>query len=258
MRFERFLLATIIAVAVLGCSERQRSAAQQPTQTPLGNRVKSLVEADGLYFKDLNDNGQLDPYEDWRLTTDERIEDLVGRMTTVEKAGMLLIPTLNAAENGELPDDAEAYVHDEHITRFIFRNPIVPDPNPSVPPGRSGLQITPRQAAEYTNAVQQLAESTRLGIPVVFKSNARNHYEQDARPGINLAAGSFSTWPKEAGLAATRDLELIREFADIMRQEHVKHALEIAAGGGHNLLVVARLGRARPCWPSASRRFCRR
>ena len=54
---------------------------------------------------------------------------------------------------------------------------------------------------------------------MLFKSNARNHYERNARFGINTEAGSLSEWPKEAGLAATRDLALIGEFARTMGQE---------------------------------------
>src|SRR5690606_29150560 len=118
-------------------------------------------------------------------------------MTPAEKAGMMLIQTLNAAAGGELPPNASVLVRDEHMTRFIFRNPIVTHPAASAG-GFQGTQITPRQAAQFTNRVQEVAEGTRLGIPVVFKSNARNHYEQDARPGINVAAGAFSVWPKEA------------------------------------------------------------
>ena len=54
---------------------------------------------------------------------------------------------------------------------------------------------------------------------MIFKSNARNHYERNARFGINTEAGSFSEWPKEAGLAATRDMALIADFARTMGQE---------------------------------------
>ena len=141
-------------------------------------------------------------------------------MTPEEKAGMMLIQRLNSAPGGELDPNAAKFVNDEHMTRFIFRNPVVPTPDPAIGGGGlSGPQITVQQAAEYTNRVQALAEGTRLGIPALFKSNARNHYEQDARPGINVAAGSFSTWPKEAGLAVTRDMALIRDFADTMRME---------------------------------------
>ena len=79
--------------------------------------------------------------------------------------------------------------------------------------------MTPYEAAQFTNLVQEIAEGTRLGIPVVFKSNARNHVERDARPGINVATGAFSEWPKEPGLAATRDTALLAEFGRIMRTE---------------------------------------
>jgi beta-glucosidase len=204
------------------------AGSRQPPAAPaprIEARAKPLLTVDGLTFKDLNGNGQLDPYEDWRRPVAERVEDLVCRMTLVEKAGMMLIDTLNAGPAGALSVTATQYVGGEHMTRFIFRNPVVPSPDPQASSARSGPQITPRQAATFTNRVQELAEGTRLGIPVVFKSNARNHYEQDARPGINVGAGSFSEWPKEAGLAATRDMDLIREFGSIMAQEWVSIGL---------------------------------
>ena len=54
---------------------------QQPT---LSARAKSLITVDGKQFKDLNANGKLDKYEDWRLSVDERINDLVSQMTAEE------------------------------------------------------------------------------------------------------------------------------------------------------------------------------
>ena len=41
-------------------------------QPNLQVRSKQLISVDGLDFKDLNGNGELDPYEDWRLTPAER------------------------------------------------------------------------------------------------------------------------------------------------------------------------------------------
>ncbi len=219
------ILCCAMTLLLLGCNDSNEqtgsTTAIQYIQPQLESRSKPLIQVEDFTFRDLNSNSMVDPYEDWRLPISERLSDLVARMTLSEKAGMMLIQTLNADSKGSLPNKAEQFVQQEHMTRFIFRNPVVPNPDPSAPAGRSGAQITPFEAATYTNAVQALAESTRLGIPALFKSNARNHYEQDARPGINLSAGSFSTWPKEAGLAATRDQDLIREFADIMRQEWV-------------------------------------
>ena len=186
----------------------------------LRGRSVELLYIDQLRFKDLNKNGELDLYEDWRQDIDSRIEDLIEQMTLEEKVGMMLINTLNAGKNGKMTERAVEFIEDEKMTRFIFRNTIVDNPvNTGAGNGFRGVQITPFDAAQFINSVQELAESTRLGIPVLFKSNARNHMDYDARSGINVESGSFSSWPKEGGLAATRDMDLIAEFGRIMARE---------------------------------------
>jgi beta-glucosidase len=144
-------------------------------------------------------------------------------MTAEEKAGMLLINTLNAEPGGRLSDRGVRLIEGEKMSRFIFRNTVTPNPEPPAAGGRqggmAGAQVTAYEAAQFTNLVQELAEGTRLGIPVVFKSNARNHYERDARWGISVASGAFSEWPKEPGLAAMRDTALVADFGRIMARE---------------------------------------
>ena len=183
-------------------------------------RSVELLREGQLTFKDLNKNGRLDVYEDWRKPVAARIEDLINQMTLEEKTGMLLINTLNAGRKGSLTSSAVEFIEDEKMTRFIFRNTVRDNPA-NASPGNTfgGAQITPFEAAQFLNSVQELAESTRLGIPAMFKSNSRNHMEYDARSGINVESGSFSSWPKESGLAATRDMELIAEFGRIMARE---------------------------------------
>ena len=191
-------------------------------QVQVRARAKQTLVVDRLVFKDLNANGRLDPYEDWRLPVAARVRDLASRMTLEEKAGMLLINTLNAEQGGRLSDRGVRLIHDEKMTRFVFRNSVTANPQPPAPAragGLGGAEVTAYEAAQFTNLVQELAEGTRLGIPVLFKSNARNHLERDVRAGINVGAGSFSEWPKEPGLAAMRDTSMIAEFGRIMRQE---------------------------------------
>lgn len=187
-------------------------------QPELESRVVTVLHHNGLLFKDLNKNGKVDVYEDWRQPVEKRVANLLSQMTLEEKAGMFLINTLNAESLGGLSDRAVDYIEKEKMTRFVFRNTVTATPNPSAG-GRGGAEVTPYEAAQFMNAMQELAASTRLGIPALFKSNARNHYEHDAAAGINVSAGSFSEWPKEAGLAATRDMGLIAEFARSMAQE---------------------------------------
>lgn len=195
----------------------QKSSPQQPL---IEHRAVDLIYEKQFIFKDLNKNQKLDVYEDWRQPLDKRVANLVSQMTLEEKVGMLLINTLNAGEKGKLTEGAVDYIENQKMTRFIFRNTIKNNPvNTGAGNGFAGVQISPYEAAQFMNAVQELSERTRLGIPSLFKSNSRNHMEIDARAGINVESGSFSSWPKESGLAATRDMDLIADFAKIMAEE---------------------------------------
>lgn len=49
-----------------------------------------LLTVDRFAFKDLNKNGALDPYEDWRLTADERAKDLASKLSVEQIAGLML------------------------------------------------------------------------------------------------------------------------------------------------------------------------
>jgi beta-glucosidase len=49
-----------------------------------------IITVNGFTFSDLNKNGKLDKYEDYRLSVQDRIQDLINQMTTDEKASMLI------------------------------------------------------------------------------------------------------------------------------------------------------------------------
>jgi beta-glucosidase len=196
-------------------------------QPGIGTRSKAVLQHGRWQFKDSNGNGELDRYEDWRLPTKIRIDDLLGRMTLEQKAGLMLIETLNAGCNGATTGTpTNAFVQTQMMRRFILRNVVRPPGNPcdgSVTPGRSGFVETPLAIASFTNAVQALAEAEPLGIPVQFKDNARNHYETDPRFGISAGAGAFTEFPKEAGIAAavlgTGSLAPVDALTEVMSAE---------------------------------------
>jgi beta-glucosidase len=154
-----------------------------------------LLKVGDLSFKDLNRNGVLDPYEDWRLPIDRRVADLLSKMTLEEKAGLMQITSFNA---GSLED----YVHQRNIRYFILRD-----------------NLSARELAARANTSQELAEKSRLGIPIIFASNPRNHVRDNLVYEEAEAAGEFSSWPGTLGLAATNDIKLIRAFAEIARAE---------------------------------------
>ena len=86
-------------------------------QPDLQVRTKKLIEQDGLKFKDLNNNGKLDPYEDWRLSPKERAENLVSLMNIDEKIGMMLI---NSRKMGLAQEDKSKTSHDGVLDESII------------------------------------------------------------------------------------------------------------------------------------------
>lgn len=229
------------------------TSADQPT---LGVRTKSTIEVDGLQFRDLDGDGRLAPYEDWRLPATQRAADLVSRMTLAEKAGLMLIDTVNARWGGGATAAAGEYIGEQHMRRIIFRNVVaVPgqerqgdDSHPFI----AGSSVTPEQAAAFMNEVQELAEGSRLGIPVLAKSNARNHIDPDARAGINESNGAFSGFPKEAGLAAAAlgagSMAPITAFAEVMAAQWRAIGLRGMYGYMVDLITEPRWYRTHECF----------
>jgi beta-glucosidase len=94
--------------------------------------------------------------------------------------------------------------------------------------------------------MQQLAESTRLGIPVTISSDPRHHFENVL--GATMQDRAFSLWPEPLGFAAINDAELIRRFGDVVRQEYE------AVGIRESLAPQADLA-TEPRWARANETF---
>ena len=76
----------VLTIGISGCSPKYTTEDKgdfvlihNPEGATIGYSRSSGVQpltVDRLGFKDLNKNGQLDKYEDWRLPVDERAKDL--------------------------------------------------------------------------------------------------------------------------------------------------------------------------------------
>jgi beta-glucosidase len=194
-------------------------------------------EIDGRRVRDLNGNGQLDPYEDPRRSVEERVEDLLGRMTLPEKAGLMFHPPIGIGPEGELLDGPSAF-GGEGPTRLVAERHL----------NHFNIYVAPdaRRTAEWHNRLQLVAEGTRLGIPVTISSDPRHSFDEN--PVTSWAAGSFSQWPEPIGLGATRDEELVRRFGDIARQEYRAVGIHVAL---HPMADVA----TEPRWARAAGTF---
>ena len=197
----RVLVAGMVMVTAMTAGR-----AQGPAQPVLGSRTIPTITVDGLKFRDLNRSGQLDPYEDWRLATPRRVSDLVGRMTLEEKAGVMMHgsapSTASVVGQGAQYDmpAIERIVLTLHVNSLITR--------------LSGDAAT---LAQQNNALQEVAERSRLGIPLTVSSDPRHHFQYTVGASVT---GGFARWPEALGFAALRDPALMRRFADIARREY--------------------------------------
>jgi beta-glucosidase len=232
---------------LVGVASGSLRAAEPAAQPEIGARVAEVLRVDGLLFKDLNKNGKLNAYEDWRRPVAERVDDLVRQMTLEEKAGLMVGPSLPMGPGGTVREEPVYGV-----------NPFAGGPPAMVSPGTTDAitkrhivqfinreNADPRTMATWTNAVQQVAEGRRLGTPVLFVTNPRNHYGAAATFGIAEASGAFSQWPGTLGLAATRDVALVEEFARIAAREYVSVGIRGAYHPTADVATEPRWGRFR-------------
>ena len=56
----------------------------------IGVTTCGVIVKDGLYFKDMDNDGVLSPYEDWRLSHEERAKDMVKHLPLKQQAGLVL------------------------------------------------------------------------------------------------------------------------------------------------------------------------
>ena len=212
--------------------------AQKPIQPNLGYRTAKILKKNNLTFKDLNQNGKIDKYEDWRLPIETRVQDLVSKMTIEEKVGFMLISTSRLAGDFSFQPNAPKVeitsgFNEEDLVQSMnmFSKKPLPYPMLSAAGTTKGVNknhlrhfilranTSAKILAEWANNLQALCENSRLGIPAIIASNPRNHITVDASIGLSVGTTVFSKWPGELGLAAMQDLKLTREFADIARQE---------------------------------------
>lgn len=204
-------------------------------QPKLEVRVKQLITVDGLQFKDLNGNGVLDPYEDWRLSPAERAADLVAQMNLDEKVGFMLI---NSRLTGYQVEPGAPTSHDGILDeRVIEQGTSIFATRKIMPTTHTIEQMhlrhfilreneAPNRLAAWNNTMNEVAEGTRLGIPTLAASNSRNENGEMVF-GMNDAVGIFSTFPATMGIAAAvlgdrtagGDASLIDGFAEAIRQE---------------------------------------
>ncbi len=136
------------------------------------------------------------PYKNPQLPVEQRVADLLSRMTLEEKVAQLEGSWQNTRQTGaeNLFLDATGNFQPDRAA-VVLKNGIGEISRPSENRG-------PRQMAEYTNTVQKwLKENTRLGIPVIFHDECLHGH----------VAPEGTSYPQAIGLASTWDMSLVHD-----------------------------------------------
>lgn len=183
-----------------------------------------LLTVKGFAFKDLNRNGELDLYEDWRVSSSERARDLASKMSIEQIAGLMLysahqaIPAAggrfgastyngksfkeSGAKSSDLSDQQKKFIIDDNLRHILITS-----------------VESPEVMAAWNNNVQALCESIGLGIPANNSSDPRHQAISTAEYNVG-SAGQISMWPGSLGLAATFDPSVVKQFGKIASQEY--------------------------------------
>lgn len=151
-----------------------------------------LIEKDGYAFKDFEGTGELVPYEDWRLSAEERAADLAPRLSIEQIAGLMCF----SAHQREIDDND--LVNDERKTFLDGNVRAVLNAMSSYPAFKQ---------AQFSNAMQAYVEASSNKIPVLFSSDPRNGKNSINWPGnLALAAAFDPEVAKQAGQGIARDM----------------------------------------------------
>ena len=216
--FSRIFLISLFVISVLIVNFIFSPIERVIYLAKLKPEVKTL-DIDGMSFRDLNKNNELDQYEDYRINNAQRVEDLISQMTLEEKVGILFHPpvTINPdwmfrlyslfVDGGKL---TESEIINQHINHFnLYGNP------------------KPERLAKRLNNLQKIASRSRLGIPVTISSDPI-HEVPNGGGVASFSLDGFSKWPSQLGLAASQNPSLVKRFAEIAREEYLAVGIRTA------------------------------
>lgn len=206
-RFSAAVLALLMAIPAFSLAQEQPYI--KADSAP-------LITVEGLSFKDLNKNGTLDAYEDWRLAPEVRADDLLSQMTAEEKAAQMV-----------------------HLTLVTLKEAWFTEQNVGFALAYTYLSEGPLEAAKKTNELQALSEQSRLGIPVIIS--------MDSVIGASWVDGA-TILPDQITLAAAGDVQMVRELTEIQRKEMLAIGVRMSLSPVADIATDPRWGRAQECF----------
>ena len=184
-----------------------------------------IITKGGYAFKDLNRNGKVDVYEDWRKPAQQRAEDLASQMTIEQIAGMMLYSAHQAVPTENISEAQMKFLTEDNLRHVLVTS-----------------VGSPEIAAKWSNNVQAYVEGIGLGIPANNSSDPRHSAGENVEYYIG-ANGNISYWPSSLGIAATFDPAVMEQFGQIASEEYRALGIATALSPQIDIATEPRWGR---------------
>lgn len=169
--------------------------------------IELLEVEDGgttLAFKDMNANGELDTWEDWRVDSAERAADLAADMSIEQIAGLMLFSSHERSPGDGLTDAQKTYLDESNLRAVLHA-------------AGSNADETVPWVNEMQAYVETLASADNPYVPVNFASDPRS---TAGSGGYNADGADISRWPSNLGLAATFNADYTKQFGEMASAEY--------------------------------------
>ncbi len=207
----------------------------------IGVTTCGIIAQDGMYFKDMDNSGTLDPFEDWRLDNETRAKDMVSHLRLDQQAGLVL----NVLQNTPVVmTRAEATDENGNIIPskvFQHHDPDAADGENSILPGVS-MSCDDADVTDHkiTAGVYRGDMRAEAGMVALYHNMGTQMLEYEACQGGVAIPYSYHTnpinigYPDFLGMGAAvmgdGNCDLVYEMADTDRKMMKAEGLDIMYG----------------------------
>lgn len=206
----------------------------------IGVTTCGVIVKDGLFFKDMDNDGVLSPYEDWRLSNEERAADMVKHLPLKQQAGLVLNTLWNTplSMTQEGAKDQQGHIVPSKI--FKRYDPTEPEPR-SILPGVS-MRVDDSQVLEnkLTAGVYRGEMRAEAGVAALYHNLGTQYVEYEACQGGVAIPYSLHTNPINIGypdflgfgaaVMGDGNFDMVYEMADTDRKMMAACGLHIMYG----------------------------
>ena len=206
----------------------------------IGVTTCGVIVKDGLYFKDMDNDGILSPYEDWRLDDEVRAADMVKHLPLKQQAGLVLNTLWNTPMS--LTREGAKDENGNLVPAKIFKqyDPTEPEPKGILPGVSMRVDDTDILEKKLAAGVYRGEMRAEAGMAALYHNLATQYVEYEACQGGVAIPYSLHTnpinigYPDFLGMGAAvmgdGNFDLVYEMADTDRKMMAACGLNIMYG----------------------------